>query len=436
MACRKGNCVNDLAHLGRLLMASFLAVFAILVSAAGACEAPDGDHDLVVAIRSAEPFTFSGPDGLPRGFAVDLWHSVSTDIDRTTAFVVCGSIDEQEAGLRGGTIDVVISPLTITADRMRRYDFSQQYLSSGLTLAVAQSGAIDFEVAIETIVDTIFQPTVARAIILFLLLNLITAFLLRALMRSVPAGLNEGETAGPIRTWLAYSLEAVARTSGLKGFGDSFATLMGKIFEMVMAVVGTALSAMILGVITSAFVGAIGESPPVASHALPTMKIATLRCSTAQEFLREQYVDASDRMDATNEKKALLDKRSDWLECNASDDHSKSIFTMDDDGMAGGVVLTRSWDQAVEQLYTGQVDAVLGDWIALSYLSRRSPYDGNVTVQGSVYRNEPYGWAISRANESDYLRRAIDSALIVRMRDTEWRKRIENTLGSGAIAPN
>ncbi|MBW4706665.1 transporter substrate-binding domain-containing protein [Roseobacter sp. YSTF-M11] len=428
--------MNSVSQLARHFWLPLLLLFLLAASPSRACEAPEGDHDLVVAIRSAEPFTYTGPDGMPRGFAVDLWHSVSTDIDRTTAFVVCDSIDEQEIGLRGGTIDVVISPLTITADRMRRYDFSQQYLSSGLTLAVAQTGAIDFEVAIETIVETVFQPTVARAIILFLLLNLVTAFLLRALMRSVPVELGDGKTAGPVRTWMAYSLEAVARTSGLKGVGDGFATLLGKIFEMVMAVVGTALSAMILGVITSAFVGAIGESPAVDAQALPGLRIATLRCSTAQEFLREQYVEASAKVDAGAEKKSLLDKRAAWLACDENDDHSQTMFTMEDDGLSGGIVLTRDWDRAVEQLYTGKVDAVLGDWIALSYLSRRSPYDGQVTVQGSVYRNEPYGWAISRANGSDFLRRAIDSALIVRMRDTEWRKRIENTLGSGAIAPN
>lgn len=422
------------ARVVRILIFCLIALGAVVP--AQACEAPEGDHDLVVAFRSAEPFTFMGPDGSPRGFAVDLWHSVSTDIDRTTAFVSCNSIDEQENGLRRGAIDVVISPLTITAERMLTYDFSQQYLSSGLTLAVLQSGAIDFEVAIETITDTVFQPTVARAIILFLLLNFITAFLLRALMRSLPDNLDETGEVGPIRAWIAFMLEAVARTSGLKGVGNGFATLSGKIFEMVMAVVGTALSAMILGVITSAFVGAIGENPPVSSQALSGLNIAMLRCSTAQEFLRQQVTDAAFREDEGSEKQSKLKARAEWLACDGSDDGTQKIQVMPEDGLPGGAVLTPTWKAGVEELYQGQVEAVLGDWIALSFMSRRAPYDGQITVQNSVYRNEPYGWAISRATGNEDLRRAIDSALIVRMRDTDWRKRIENTLGSGAIAPN
>lgn len=424
--------VLNCSRIGRFVLGLVL----ILAAPVQACEVPEGDHDLVVAVRSAEPFTYMGPDGLPRGFAVDLWHSISTDIDKTTAFVSCDSIDAQEHGLRRGTVDVVISPLTITAERMLTYDFSQQYLSSGLTLAVSHSGAIDFETAIETITDTVFQPTVARAIILFLLLNLVTAFLLRAFMLNLDVSNKEGSSAGAVRTWTAYMLEAVARTSGLKGIGGGFATLMGRFFEMVMAVVGTALSAMILGVITSAFVGAIGQAPPVPAQAMPGLKIAVLRCSTAQEFLRQQYVEAAFRADVDSATQAQLKKRAIWLECDGNSDPVRSLLTMEEDGLPGGVVLTPTWKEGVDQLYSGKVEAVLGDWIALSFMSRRSPYDGYVTVQDSVYRNEPYGWAISRATGSDDLRRAIDSALIVRMRDTDWRKRIENTLGSGAIAPN
>ena len=403
---------------------------------AHACDAPQGNHDLVVAVRSAEPFTYIGPDGMPRGFAVDLWHSVSTDIDKTTAFVNCDSIDAQEQGLRRGTVDVVISPLTITSERMLTYDFSQQYLSSGLTLAVAQDGAIDFEAAIETITDTVFQPTVARAIILFLLLNLVTAFLLRAFMLNLVTGPEDDPPPGAVRTWMAYMLEAIARTSGLKGIGDGFATLMGKVFEMIMAVVGTALSAMILGVITSAFVGAIGENPPVSAQALPGLKIAVLRCSTAQEFLRRETTEAAFRADEGSDKQIKLKARAEWLACAGHNNNTQKVEIMPGDGLPGGVVLTPTWKEGVEELYQGNVEAVLGDWVALSYMSRRSPYDGQITVQESVYRNEPYGWAISRASGTEELRRAIDSALIVRMRDTDWRKRIENTLGSGAIAPN
>ncbi|WP_300056550.1 transporter substrate-binding domain-containing protein [uncultured Roseobacter sp.] len=425
-------------HVIRLLTLKGLLLMGLLAPVlAQACEAPEGAHDLVVAIRSAEPFTYAGPDGLPRGFAVDLWHSISTDIDKTTAFVSCDSIDAQEQALRRGDVDVVISPLTITAERMLTYDFSQQYLSSGLTLAVAQTGAIDFEVAIETITDTVFQPTVARAIILFLLLNLITAYLLRALMRSLPDDLDAEGEVGRGRAFMAYMLEAVARTSGLKGVGNGFRTLLGKVFEMIMAVVGTALSAMILGVITSAFVGAIGENPPVSSQALPGLSIAVLRCSTAQEFLRQEVTEAAFRADEGSVTQEGLKARAAWLDCAAhQDDNIRKVDAMPEDGLPGGVVLTPTWKEAVEQLYQGKVEAVLGDWIALSYMARRAPYDGQISVQNSVYRNEPYGWAITRAGGNEDLRRAIDSALIVRMRDTDWRKRIENTLGSGAIAPN
>ncbi|MEM7491516.1 MAG: transporter substrate-binding domain-containing protein, partial [Pseudomonadota bacterium] len=148
----------------------------------------------MVAIRQAPPFTFVD-GGLRQGLAVDLWDRVALDLfggsgpagtglsdgtgDTRVGFILCDSIDEQEAAMAAGVADVVISPLTITAERMESYDFSQQYLASGLSLALPQSNAIDFGQATGVLLETLGQPTVAQAIVLFLGFNLFMAFLIR-----------------------------------------------------------------------------------------------------------------------------------------------------------------------------------------------------------------------------------------------------------------
>ncbi|WP_132693933.1 transporter substrate-binding domain-containing protein [Rhodovulum steppense] len=384
-----------------------------VAASASACDLPIRDVDVVVGIRDAPPFSAMSPTGLAEGFAIDIWTSVEHELIAEGAMssseiVLCRSIADQEAALEDGLVDVVISPLTITGPRMQRYDFSQQYLQSGLTLAVSSTSAIDFETATRVIYQTVTQPGVVKALLIFLAANLLLAALLRLALRHEGRG---GDGAGAEdQGWLTTLLEAVVSTTGLKGLGDRFKTLLGRLLEIFMAVVGTVLSATIFGVLTSAFVGSIGASSTVSAENLPGMRIATLEGSTAQQFLVRQYA-----------AEGLL--------------QAQAVCVPEEDATPDtGCLLYPGWPQAVRALDEGRVEAVLGDWIALSYLSRLDRYRGRVEVQSGVYLNEPYGWAIAR--DRPELRAAIDRALIEDMRDPGWRRRIEAYLGPGAVAPN
>jgi len=382
--------------------------------ASASCAVPTRPVDVVVAIRDAPPFSSMSPTGFAEGFAIDIWTSVEHELISEGAMtaseiVLCRTIADQEAALADGSVDVVISPLTITAERMRRYDFSQQYLPSGLTLAVPSTSAIDFENATRVIVQTVTQPGVVKAVLVFLLVNLILAALIRMAIRHEMrgrAGADDGATPG----WITQILDAIVSTSGLKGLGDRFNTVLGRLLEIFMAVVGTVLSATIFGVLTSAFVGSIGATSTVPPERLPGMRIGTLEGSTAQQFLIAQYGAAN-----LSSAQAV---------CGPADKATPE----------SGCLLFPGWAAAVQALDEGRIEAVLGDWIALSYLSRLDRYRGRVEVQSGVYLNEPYGWAVAR--DRPELRAAIDRALIEDMRDPGWRRRIEAYLGAGAVAPN
>ena len=394
------------------LAASLLLSF--LPGALWACAAPSRDVDVVVGLRNAPPFSALTSGGIAEGFAVDIWTSVEHELHDENAItsseiVLCNTIADQEAALKSGAVDVVISPLTITGERLRRYDFSQQYLSSGLTLAVRSTSAIDFSAATQVIVQTVTQPGVVRAILIFLAANLVLALLIRLAIRAERSEAPSGQKSGWGET-VDTMLEAIVRTSGLKGLSDRFTTLLGKMLEIFMAVVGTVLSATIFGVLTSAFVGTIGTSSTVPASVLPAMRVATLEGSTAQTFLLEQY-----------RKEGAAD--TDGICVPAAQAGPETTC-----------LLYPGWPEAVFALNEGAVAAVLGDWIALSYQSRLDRYRGRIEVQSGVYLNEPYGWGITRSRPA--LRAAIDRALIENMRDPRWRKRIEAYLGAGAVAPN
>jgi len=396
-----------------LLLSAVLAFLSQGAAAQSGCGTPKRNVDVVVAIRNAPPFSAFARDGQAEGFAIDIWTSVEHDLLSEGAMtaseiVLCQSIADQEAALKDGSVDVVISPLTITAERMRTYDFAQQYLQSGLTLAVASSSAIDFDEATAVIFETVAQPGVVKAVLVFLLANLALAALIRLAVRYEMKGREGEDMLAP--DWVKTMIEAVVRTSGLKGLSDDFNSVLGRLLEVFMAVLGTVLSATIFGVLTSAFVGSIGSSRSVPAETLPQMRIATLEGSTAQEFLISQTTaEGISRTGAV-------------------------CVTAPEADEASNCLLYPGWPEAVKALDAGDVQAVLGDWIALSYLSRLDRYRGRIEVQSGVYLNEPYGWAV-RQDRQD-LRAAIDRALIEDMRDPKWRKRIEAYLGAGAVAPN
>jgi hypothetical protein len=206
--------------------------------------------------------------------------------------------------------------------------------------------------------------------------------------------------------------------------------------EIFLAVVGTAMTATILGVLTTSFVGSVGVTQRIDARAFPAMRIATLKCSTAQTFLNEQYRAELEKTAPDDPLRPLLEGRIAWLSC--LDGNSVEPAAQPDGAaqLPGAVLLVNTWDDAVRLLADGQADAVLGDWVALTYLSRQSLYNSRVDVQPQVYRNEPYGWAIARRPGSDELRTAIDSALIAQMRNVTWRANLEAKLGAGSVSPN
>ena len=75
--------------------------------------------DLKVAIDPTyEPFTFKTPDGKPTGFDVDIARALCEQIKRKCVFVE-QAWDSMIPGLQAKKYDVIISSMSITADRLK-----------------------------------------------------------------------------------------------------------------------------------------------------------------------------------------------------------------------------------------------------------------------------------------------------------------------------
>lgn len=86
--------------------------------------------DLKVAIDATyEPFTYKTADGKPTGFDVDIASALCEEIKRNCVFVE-QPWDGMIPGLMAKKYDVIISSMSITAERLKQVDFTDKYYNT------------------------------------------------------------------------------------------------------------------------------------------------------------------------------------------------------------------------------------------------------------------------------------------------------------------
>ncbi|MBE0474859.1 transporter substrate-binding domain-containing protein [Rhodoferax sp.] len=86
--------------------------------------------DLKVAIDATyEPFTYKTADGKPTGFDVDIASALCEEIKRKCVFVE-QAWDGMIPGLQAKKYDIIISSMSITADRLKVVDFTNKYYNT------------------------------------------------------------------------------------------------------------------------------------------------------------------------------------------------------------------------------------------------------------------------------------------------------------------
>ncbi len=114
-----------------------LAMGAIALSASAQ------DKELKVAIDPTyEPFTFKTADGKPAGFDVDIANAICDQLKRKCVFVE-QVWDSMIPGLQAKKYDVIISSMSITADRQKVVDFTDKYYNTPSKIVVMNDVKFD-----------------------------------------------------------------------------------------------------------------------------------------------------------------------------------------------------------------------------------------------------------------------------------------------------
>ncbi len=98
----------------------------------------DSIPHLIVGYKISPPFTMKDNAGQCKGVSVELWQNIAQNMGVTYEFKEYNLIDLLEA-IRLGKVDVCISPLTVTSERLSKVSFTQPFYTSNLAIAVSKT---------------------------------------------------------------------------------------------------------------------------------------------------------------------------------------------------------------------------------------------------------------------------------------------------------
>jgi polar amino acid transport system substrate-binding protein len=117
-----------------------LICFAVLCLLAGC--APASHQQLIVGMELAyPPFEMTDTQGQPTGVSVDLAKALGKQLGREVEIQNI-AFDGLIPSLQTRKIDLIISSMTVTAERARSIAFSDPYLKTGLCLLVGKNSSI------------------------------------------------------------------------------------------------------------------------------------------------------------------------------------------------------------------------------------------------------------------------------------------------------
>ncbi len=132
-------------------MRALLVVVLIVATIGGLPQMANAAPRVVtVATYDLEPFVITN-DGVKSGFTIDLLDQIGKRTGWEFSYVDGGNVPGLMKAVAEGRAEMAACNLSITADRLRRFDFSQPIIAAGLRIIVpadtatrSQPGLVDF----------------------------------------------------------------------------------------------------------------------------------------------------------------------------------------------------------------------------------------------------------------------------------------------------
>ena len=351
------------------------------------------DGELRVAVRHAPPFVYEARNPLTgvvelEGIGIDYWEEVASRLQVPYQYV-CMSLSETLMALTDRSIDIAVSPLTITREREKIFDFSHQYFNSGLVFASSPAESnFDFEQAFNTLSNAFASSNMMYLFMVFA--SLLCILVLLAVKNineyvAMPA-MKDKSKAAMVAHVVLYS---ILNISGIRKDVFGFSSITMQFFSLIVLLFGITVSASLFSMLTAALTQSVSPQKDFSIETMDQYHVSTLQGSTAERFLTES---------------------------------KKQPFSLE---------LTDTWQGALSQVATGERDLVIGDWVQLVYLSQRPNLRNQITVHNQSFKFEPYGWGFTSNHP---IKDRVNQELIGLLRQPLGTNIVKHYIGSQQIS--
>ncbi len=327
---------------------------------------------LTVGTKEAPPFSMKDNDGRWTGISIDLWRQIATELNLTYEF---RELDQYNLlkGLTNGSLDVVVTELTITPERLDRFDFTYPFYTAGLGIAVP----FREKHVLISIIKQLFSSTVLVILIIIFSVLLIVGILVWLFERKLNPEHFGGNTIQGIGSGFWFS--AVTMTT--VGYGDKLPkTIGGRIVALIWIFSGIILVSIFIATITSMLTVNQLETSVRGLEDLKKALVGTMPFTTSESFLKNSLI---------------------------------SFKTY------------KSIEEGLEALINGEIKAFVYDAPELRYRIKQR-FQGKLDVLPHTYSQENYGIAL--VNNSP-LRKSMNRVLLQKIRNQEWQETLNHYLG-------
>jgi polar amino acid transport system substrate-binding protein len=369
-----------MTNAARILLFCWMFAPALFAQSSSPSASPSSTpHKLIVGIWSAPPFNMRQSDGSWTGISVDLWQEIASDLKTDFEFKEI-RVDDRFGTLMNGWIDVCVGPTTITAQREEMIDFTHQFFSAGLRVAMRTKDVTNDSNLILPLLRKLFSGEVLKIVLLIFGILLVAAILIWLCeRRKNPAHFGgQGKKLPGIGSavwWSAVTMTGV-------GYGDLYPrTLTGRIVAVTWMFISLVLISIFTATMASLLTAEkLGQQKVIRSpQDLKGLIVGTGPNTTALAYARENHLN----------------------------------FRI----LKG--------EQLLPMLKSGKIDAVINDGPILSY-EIYTQYRNELVVLPIHLDEEFYGFCVK---EGSSLREPINRSLLERLAEPHWHDILRQYLG-------
>jgi len=278
-----------------------LTLITILLLSSSFVFAETNNPKLKVGFKVSAPFIIKNSNHY-EGVCIDLWEKIadSLDLDYVTEEY---KLDKLTAAVANGEIDLVISPLTVTASRIQKFGFTQPYYITNLAFATRIKKDGDLSTFLSDLFSIGFLKAFSSLFFIILIFGLVVWLTERKRnpdqFRNGPKGIGDGIW------WSAVTMSTV-------GYGDKApVTLWGRVLGFIWMFTAVVVISGLTASVSSSLTIHKLKSSISSFEDLRKIDVGCIANSGTAEFLSHYKINYSDYNSVVEGLKAVDDDKLD-----------------------------------------------------------------------------------------------------------------------------